>query len=69
MLKGIKVVLFVFIIFISSCDSSYRIKILFLGNSITIHGPKEELGWNGHWGMANIADAIFSCIESNSIIE
>ena len=27
-------------------------KILFLGNSITIHGPKPEIGWNGDWGMA-----------------
>lgn len=28
------------------------IKILFVGNSITRHGPKEEIGWNGDWGMA-----------------
>ncbi len=27
-------------------------KILFLGNSITLHGPKEDIGWLGNWGMA-----------------
>jgi len=27
-------------------------KILFLGNSITQHGPKPEIGWTGNWGMA-----------------
>lgn len=27
-------------------------KILFLGNSITKHGPKAEIGWSGNWGMA-----------------
>ncbi|MDD6884335.1 MAG: SGNH/GDSL hydrolase family protein [Eubacteriales bacterium] len=27
-------------------------RILFLGNSITWHGPKAEIGWNGSWGMA-----------------
>ncbi|RIK83724.1 MAG: hypothetical protein DCC67_05610 [Planctomycetota bacterium] len=27
-------------------------RILFLGNSITLHEPKAEIGWNGNWGMA-----------------
>jgi hypothetical protein len=27
-------------------------KILFLGNSITLHGPKADIGWEGNWGMA-----------------
>jgi hypothetical protein len=27
-------------------------KILYLGNSITLHGPNASLGWSGNWGMA-----------------
>ncbi len=27
-------------------------RILFLGNSITLHGPNAEIGWAGNWGMA-----------------
>lgn len=27
-------------------------KILFLGNSITLHGPKADIGWTCSWGMA-----------------
>jgi hypothetical protein len=27
-------------------------KILFLGNSITKHGPKADIDWTGNWGMA-----------------
>ena len=26
--------------------------VYFFGNSITLHGPKEEIGWFGNWGMA-----------------
>lgn len=28
------------------------IKVLFVGNSITRHGPKPDIGWNNDWGMA-----------------
>lgn len=29
-----------------------KINVLFLGNSITRHEPKPEIGWNNDWGMA-----------------
>lgn len=28
------------------------LKVIFVGNSITLHAPKPEIGWNGNWGMA-----------------
>jgi hypothetical protein len=27
-------------------------KLLYLGNSITLHGPLASIGWSGNWGMA-----------------
>lgn len=32
-------------------------RVLFLGNSITKHGPKESIGWSGNWGMAASEEA------------
>ena len=33
-------------------DPEAPLRILILGNSITRHGPKEEIGWPHDWGMA-----------------
>lgn len=33
-------------------DKNAPLKILVVGNSITIHGPNTEIGWLGDWGMA-----------------
>lgn len=38
-------------------DSPAYTKVLFLGNSITKHGPKADLDWHGNWGMAATAEA------------
>ena len=27
-------------------------RVAFIGNSITLHNPKEDIGWYGSWGMA-----------------
>lgn len=27
-------------------------RVLFVGNSVTLHGPSESIGWYGDWGMA-----------------
>lgn len=42
-------------IWISAKDTETKLsfhRVLFLGNSITKHGPKEAIGWSGNWGMA-----------------
>ena len=32
-------------------------RVLFLGNSITLHGPAPHIGWTGNWGMAATSEA------------
>jgi len=33
-------------------DISKVERVAFIGNSITLHGPKEDIDWHGNWGMA-----------------
>ena len=30
-------------------------RVLFVGNSITLHGPRPQIGWTNNWGMAATA--------------
>ena len=40
----------------SSAQETQGKRLLFLGNSITLHGPSEQIGWAGNWGMAASAE-------------
>lgn len=37
-------------------DKGADLNVLFIGNSITRHAPKTEIGWEGNWGMAASAE-------------
>ena len=38
--------------YIGIVDNKAKINVLFIGNSITRHEPKPEIGWEHDWGMA-----------------
>lgn len=38
--------------YVTITKNNGKIKILFVGNSITMHAPSPEIGWYGNWGMA-----------------
>lgn len=43
-------------------------KILFLGNSITLHGPSKAVDWSGNWGMAaSAAEKDFVHLVTNAL--
>lgn len=60
----------------ASCEVDVKLKILFIGNSITKHGPAPDLGWYGDWGMAATSEdkdyvhvLIGKLLQSNANIE
>lgn len=45
---------------------SSGLRVMFVGNSITLHGVKEDIGWMNCWGMAASTkekDYVHRCIE------
>ncbi len=45
-------------------------RVLFLGNSITLHGPAPKIGWTGNWGMAaSAADKDFVHLITRALTE
>ncbi|MBR2466435.1 MAG: SGNH/GDSL hydrolase family protein [Clostridia bacterium] len=38
--------------YVKFCLRGGKKRVLFFGNSITRHAPKEDIGWSGDWGMA-----------------
>lgn len=49
-MKRLMLVLALF--YAGAIESAEIQKVLFLGNSITLHGPSKKIDWSGNWGMA-----------------
>lgn len=49
--------LITFLFVCATVHASAQTKVLFVGNSITKHGPKKDIDWSGNWGMAASAEA------------
>ena len=46
------------------------IRVTFVGNSITLHGVKPDIGWNNAWGMAASAkEKDYVHVLENAILE
>ena len=36
----------------ATADAQAPLKVLYLGHSMTRHGPSQKIGWTNDWGMA-----------------
>ena len=52
-----RLLLLIIFLICATVHASAQTKVLFLGNSITKHGPKADIDWSGNWGMAATAEA------------
>ncbi|WP_395729963.1 SGNH/GDSL hydrolase family protein [Prosthecobacter sp.] len=52
-----RLLLLIFFLICVTVHASAQTKVLFVGNSITKHGPKKDIDWSGNWGMAASAEA------------
>ena len=41
----------------AAADAQAPLKVLYLGHSMTRHGPSQKIGWTNDWGMAAHAEA------------